>query len=90
MSVSRKTRNKEMYLWMLLIIAACFAIGSVSFFLSVILRQSTSTTASSTQQIVETQAQKDAVMQSLTLSEASSTSLSTARKLQILAQLNAH
>ena len=90
MKSTYKFTRKEISLWMLLAVAACFAIGSVGFFLAVLLqRADTSATAQSAQPHVVAQEEKDAAMRSLILSEASSTHPDAETKLQILARLNA-
>ena len=89
MKLTYKFTRKEAGLWILLAVAACFAIGSVGFFLATILEKNVPNTVLDLQRPAATQEEKDAAMQSLALSEASSTSPDIATKLQILAQLNA-
>jgi hypothetical protein len=73
-----------------LALTGCFALGSVGFFLAVVTMQpSARAVAPSPKQLLATQMQKDAALQSLALSEASSTPPDVATKLQILAHLNA-
>ena len=61
---------------MFLMIAACFAIGSIGFFLAVLMERGAQThlteaqgSAIATHELVLTQQQKEAVMQSLSLSK---------------------
>ena len=73
-----------------LAIPGCFALASVGFFLAVVMTHpSTQATALNPKQLLTTQTQKDAAMQSLASSEASSTPPDIVTKLQILAHLNA-
>ena len=73
-----------------LAITGCFMLGSVGFFLAVVMMQpSTRAAAPNPKQLLATQTQKVAAMQSLASSEASSTPPDIATKLQILAHLNA-
>lgn len=90
MNIYNKIIRKETILRILLAVAACFAIGSVGFFLATLLQQKNTTAITpSPHQLIVVQEEKDAAMQSLARSEASSTQPDTATKLQILARLNA-